>query len=100
MLNDLVRNWVVALGENLAVPLDGQESFVDEKLVKVGRIRRQHDAATALYGPMANRADISRPVNTLEYERLEDAFFTFNALLPVFLFPPSLVGSVEATSRL
>ena len=38
MLNDLIRDGVVTVGEDLTVPLNGQEGLVDEILIKVRRI--------------------------------------------------------------
>ena len=100
MLNDLIRDGIVTVGEDLTVPFNGQEGLVDEILIKVWRIVGQDDATTAFLGPVTNRAHIACLINSLKSEGLVDAFTLSNNLLPILLLPPALVGSMEATSRL
>ena len=53
VLNNLIRNWVVVLGQDLRVPLDGNETLLDQVLLEDRRICWEDDAAIALLHPVA-----------------------------------------------
>jgi len=53
VLYDFVRYWVVILGQDLRVPLDGNEALLNQVFLEDGSICRKDDAAIALLHPVA-----------------------------------------------
>ena len=74
MLDYLVCNGVVVVGQDLGVPLDGDEAFLDQVFLEDWSICWQDNAAIALFEPVAERARVTSPIYSLEDEGREDTF--------------------------
>ena len=59
------------------MPFNRDEALLDEVLVEDGSISRQNNTAIALLHPVAESADVTRPVHCFQNEGREDAFSVF-----------------------
>ena len=53
MIDDLISDGIIAIGDNLSVPLDCYETFPDEFFFKDRGVSRVYHAATAFLLPVA-----------------------------------------------
>ena len=65
VLDHFISLRVVPICQDLGMPFYRNEAFLDEIFLKNRCICRQNNAATAFLSPVAQRADVARPVDRL-----------------------------------
>ena len=89
MLNHLIRNRIIALGQTFRVPFDRQKALRQQLLLKNRCVMGQNDTSCALFGPVALRAHDTMYIDHFKNERGIDAILAVNDFLPIFALPPS-----------
>ena len=73
MVDDLISDGIIAIGDNLSVPLDCYKTFPDEFFFKDRSVSRVNHTATAFLLPVAQSAYVTCPIDGFENVRLVDS---------------------------
>ena len=92
---------IVALSQDLGMPFNRYKALFDKVFLENWCVSWQNYATATFLGPVAERADVPRPIDSLEHEwRVNVLRLVVKDLTPVFALPPARIRSMESTRRL